>query len=302
MTRADTTHVLVVEDAPVDRSPVADRLAAQAGVRLDVAASLAEALERVASTSHDCAVVDLSLADSAGVAAVEQLRVAAPMLPLIGIAATPDEQLALRALQLGAQDVLGRQEVEAQTLSRALRFAIERQRAAVHLAELAMRDPLTGVANRRLFADRLELAVARRARTGRTLAVMFADLDDFKDVNDSHGHDVGDDLLRDLAGRLQAAVREVDTVARLGGDEFTVLCEDLDSSADARGIGQRVLRAVEAPFVLGSATVSITMSLGIACADREGPTPAELLRLADLAMYRAKGDGTGLALAGADVR
>jgi diguanylate cyclase len=226
--------------------------------------------------------------------------VAAPALPLVGVTTSRDEQIALQALRLGAQDVLWKGEMDPPALSRVLRFAIERQRVAVHLTDLALRDPLTGLGNRRLFSDRLELALARRARTGRTLAVMFADLDDFKSVNDTYGHDVGDDLLRHLGGRLQVAVRAIDTVARLGGDEFTVLCEELESPEDAREIARRVLRAVEAPFVLEVATVSITMAVGVACADREGPSPSELLRLADAAMYRAKDDETRLAVADAN--
>src|SRR3954469_21553290 len=124
-----------------------------------------------------------------------------------------------------------------------------RRRAELDLAHRALHDPLTGLPNRALFGDRLALALRRRARSGTgTVAVFFLDVDRFKLVNDSLGHDVGDALLLEVAARLESAVRPADTVARLAGDEFTVLCEDVAGELEAVAIAQRVVELFEAPL------------------------------------------------------
>ena len=285
-----TTRILLIEDNPADRRLVAEYLGELGGLRLDWCGRLDEALRRVAGAHYDCALVDLSLPDAGGLDAVEQLRVASPELPLVVLTGNRDEDLSLRAVRAGAQDYLPKDEVDARMLARVLRYAIERQRAEQRVQRLALHDPLTGLPNRRLFADRLDQALARRARTGGDVAVLFADLDGFKAVNDAHGHGAGDDLLRQFAGRLQLAVRATDTVARLGGDEFAVICERIGSEADAAMVAQRILDAAEAPFVLdgGGATVSLSLSIGVACAGGDDPLPSELLRRSDAAMYTAK--------------
>ena len=155
-----------------------------------------------------------------------------------------------------------------------------------------LHDPLTGLANRTLFTDRIELASARVGRRETTFAVLQLDLDDFKSVNDGMGHAVGDELLREVASRLRAAVRASDTVARLGGDEFAILVEDLESGARARRVASRILAELEAPILVGGRSVFQKASIGIAVLD---PTIAasDTLRDADVAMYAAKRAGKG---------
>jgi diguanylate cyclase (GGDEF)-like protein/PAS domain S-box-containing protein len=171
--------------------------------------------------------------------------------------------------------------------------AVDRNRVDEEFRHRAMHDPLTGLPNRALALDRLEGALARRRRDGRAVAVLLADLDQFKLVNDSMGHQAGDDLLVALAPRLHDAVRPSDTVARLGGDEFLVVCEQLEGAHEAIRVAERVAQAINQPIVLAAGEHFITASIGIAVADTADAHPADLLRDADAAMYRAKERGRG---------
>ena len=165
----------------------------------------------------------------------------------------------------------------------------EQKRTAERLTELTLRDPLTGLANRVLFADRLSHAVERSRQTRERIAVLFIDLDRFKSVNDNFGHAAGDELLRQAAERMRGAVRPADTVARLGGDEFTVLCEDLNAVNEASWVADRVSAALERPFDLFGSRTTIGVSIGVAVADADDTAEA-LLDKADAAMYRAKNE------------
>jgi diguanylate cyclase (GGDEF)-like protein len=155
----------------------------------------------------------------------------------------------------------------------------------------AFHDSLTGLPNRALFLDRLELAHARSRRSGSPIAVLFMDLDSFKNVNDSLGHAAGDELLVLVAGRLRRWLRPSDTAARFGGDEFAILLEDLDTIDAAQVVAQRVLDSLREPFAIQGQEVLVGSSIGIASSAHPGSD--DLLRNADLAMYRAKGLGKG---------
>ena len=164
-----------------------------------------------------------------------------------------------------------------------------REEAAVHRA---LHDPLTGLPNRDLFADRLALALARARRGAPRPAVLIADLDQFKLVNDSLGHQAGDELLRAVAPRLADAVRETDTVARFGGDEFVVLCDGVGSEAHALELAQRLAAVLDEPVELAGGPVYVSASFGVAFARPESNADG-LLRDADAALYRAKARGRG---------
>jgi diguanylate cyclase (GGDEF)-like protein len=158
---------------------------------------------------------------------------------------------------------------------------------AVHRA---LHDPLTGLANRVLFRERLEHALERCPRSGKEVAVLFVDVDGFKAVNDRHGHALGDELLVELAGRLRALLRVEDTAARLGGDEFAVLLEEVDDGAGAIHVAERVLEALQRPVQIDGHDVTVGASVGIATGRRFAD---DLLRNADFAMYQAKAGGRG---------
>lgn len=167
----------------------------------------------------------------------------------------------------------------------------ERKRAEQQIRDLAFQDALTGLPNRRLFTDRLQLAVAQAHRSGHQLAVLFLDIDRFKVINDSLGHSVGDDLLREVGRRLQQTVREGDTVARLGGDEFILLLPGLSRAPDLARVARKILEALRRPFRLGGREVLITASLGGSLFPEDGADVEALIQSADTAMYRAKDDG-----------
>ena len=167
----------------------------------------------------------------------------------------------------------------------------ERREAEARLVRQALHDPLTGLPNRTLLMDRLRQVLARADRHPELTAVLFIDLDGFKDVNDSLGHDVGDEVLREIGRRLQSHIRPLDTVARLGGDEFVVLCQDLASEQNVVEISERLAEVLSEPVAIGTFEVVVTASVGIALANGSAPTPEDLLREADAAMYGAKTRG-----------
>jgi diguanylate cyclase (GGDEF)-like protein/PAS domain S-box-containing protein len=178
-------------------------------------------------------------------------------------------------------------------VSAAVRDVTDRKLAADALAHQATHDPLTGLPNRNLFLDRLDHALSRARRTRGKVAVLFLDLDDFKLVNDTRGHETGDLMLVALTPRLEAALRPGDTVARFGGDEFVVLCEDLVVDAAALSIAKRMADACARPIRIGEHEHIITVSTGIVIVDGGASTPSNVLRDADAAMYQAKAQGKG---------
>jgi diguanylate cyclase (GGDEF)-like protein len=172
----------------------------------------------------------------------------------------------------------------------------ERKHTEAQIEQLAFYDPLTGLPNRRLLIERLQLVLAAAHRNHQLGAVMFVDLDNFKDLNDSQGHELGDELLKQVAQRLQNTVREVDTVARLGGDEFVVVLQDLGPelgvvTCRAEQIGRKTLALLNQTYVLGGVEHHSTPSMGITLITPHRQSVEELLKQADLAMYEAKAAG-----------
>ena len=167
----------------------------------------------------------------------------------------------------------------------------DRRRIEEALAEQAVRDPLTGLANRTLLVSRIEQAIALGGTRPGRLAVLFLDLDRFKLVNDSLGHAAGDELLVAVGGRLREAVRRGDLVARFGGDEFVILCEDVEDRAEAAAIADRICRCLIEPFDCEGKPIHVRTSIGIALADGPASTADALLRDADAAMYQVKAAG-----------
>ncbi|MBI3574158.1 MAG: diguanylate cyclase, partial [Gammaproteobacteria bacterium] len=167
----------------------------------------------------------------------------------------------------------------------------ERMEAQESLDRLAYYDALTGLPNRNLFHDRLQHALDRAQRVGRSVAILIMDLDNFKTVNDSLGHDVGDRLLRAVAEGIHACVRAQDTAARLGGDEFVIMLEDIERAEEASVVAHKIIEALRRPFQLGEYEVFMTASVGIAVYPDDARDLDNLLKDADTAMYRAKEQG-----------
>ncbi|GAB1484673.1 hypothetical protein MASR2M78_34910 [Treponema sp.] len=165
--------------------------------------------------------------------------------------------------------------------------------AEENLNKLAFYDALTGLPNRALFTDRLAQALTHSQRQKERIALLYLDLDHFKDVNDSLGHQAGDELLKEAAERLKAQVRESDTVCRLGGDEFTVVLESVGKSEDAANVAQKIIDVIRAPFMLKGTEVYVGVSVGIALYPYDGLLTEDLIRHADAALYEAKEAGRG---------
>ncbi len=179
--------------------------------------------------------------------------------------------------------ILVRQQVKSKTA--ALKEKTDR------LDHLAHHDPLTGLPNRLLFFDRLKHSIRQARRQQRSLALLFLDLDQFKQINDTYGHGVGDELLKEVAKRLRRAIRETDTIARIGGDEFAVIMESLNEPAGVVVGVQHITRALKEPFEIPGHQFSITLSIGISIFPQDGADAQTLLRNADTAMFRAKAAG-----------
>jgi len=179
-------------------------------------------------------------------------------------------------------------EAGSQAMLVCLEDATTRRNTERLLLHAALHDSLTNLPNRRLLRDRLDTALARAARNKTTLAVMFIDLDRFKNVNDTLGHDAGDEVLVAVAGGIHAALRSNDTVARLGGDEFVIVCEDIDEEKEVTGLAERLIANIQRPMTVRDRTVSVTASIGIALAHSRTESGDELIRAADIAMFRAK--------------
>jgi diguanylate cyclase (GGDEF)-like protein/PAS domain S-box-containing protein len=175
-----------------------------------------------------------------------------------------------------------------------IRDVSERKALEGRLRHQAFHDGLTGLANRALFTDRLEHALTRAQRTEETIAVLLIDLDDFKSVNDTLGHAIGDVLLREVAGRLRDSIRSADTIARLGGDEFAVILEACgDSDGNGEQAAMRILDALDEPVELAGRALNVAASIGVARAEPGGCAAEQLVRDADVAMYSAKAAGKG---------
>ena len=251
------------------------------------AGQLTDATHELLQHAASCVLLDLSEHEDR-IAAVEQIRTAAPDVPIVVLAEHADEDEAVTVVKAGAQDYLIRSELSPGLLRRAVMYAIERKRLEAQLAHRALHDPLTGLPNRALFLDRLGVALDRSRRNNASIAVLFLDVDNFKQINDSLGHAAGDRLLSGLADRLQSMLRPMDTVARFGGDEFTFLFEELTSEREVILIAERIGRAVRLPIHLEEADTAVTVSIGISIVT-DPMMPAEtVIREADSAMYRAK--------------
>jgi diguanylate cyclase (GGDEF)-like protein len=287
--------VLLIEDNAADAYFTAMQLE-RGGVCSEVTqcTRLEQALAALRGRRFDAVIADLGLPDAAGMLAVEKLRAVAPDAALIVLSGFDQEQANVQAVRLGAQDYLVKGRTDIELMRRSLQHAVERKRQERQLSYLAHHDSLTQLVNRSAFCDKLEEAVAHSRRNGRHCAVMFLDLDDFKQVNDTHGHEAGDVVLCEIARRIQASVREEDTVARLGGDEFAVLVEELDEPQACGYVAQRMLQITGLPVLLrDDVQTTVRVSVGIALCPDSALSPEGLLRAADSAMYVAKAAGTG---------
>lgn len=289
-------QILVVDDEP-DICWVLENGLVPAGYTVTTTTNGAEAVKMAREMFFNVVLLDIKLTDVEGIELVAPLKQTHPDTDVIIVTGYASVETAVRALNAGVSAYLTKpldlDQVRA-TVKEVLeeqRKKEEQRRAEQRLAYMAMHDALTGLPNRTLFHDRLNLALAYARRNQRYLAVMLLDLDHFKDVNDTLGHKSGDRLLRAVGGRLANLLRTSDTVARIGGDEFMVLLPEITQTQDAAKVVRKLLQAVREPVVLDDHKVQITTSIGIAVYPRDGRDADALWENADRAMYHAKAQG-----------
>ena len=316
--RAQTSQQIAVEDAMramqaistdggqiliIDSDPRhAERVRGYLGGahKVDVLTNPADAVFQVTGTTYELALVSMSLGDFDPLRVCSQMRTLehSRNLPIILMAEEADRPRVVRGLDLGVNDFIMRP-IERNELAARVRTQIRRQRYAVELREsvnhtlaLAVTDELTGLYNRRYFERHLSIMIDKAREQDRDMAVMLIDMDFFKSVNDTHGHDSGDAVLREFAVRLKRNIRGVDLACRFGGEEFVVLMPDTDFR-QAQGVAERVRMAVaERSFdVAVSRSLTVTVSVGVALMEGNTDTPEVLLKRADVALYRAKREG-----------
>ena len=294
-------RLLLIEDSENDALLVVHELT-RAGFtvapeRIQTAEALADALKR---EHWDLAIADYTMPQFSGTAALQLLRQYDPDMPFIFVSGTIGEDIAVAAMKTGAHDYIikGHLKRLGPAVQRELREAegrLSRKLAEARLEHMAYHDSLTDLPNRVLLHDRLQQAILAAQRSRESLSLLVLDLDGFKAINDSLGHHAGDGALQEVAVRLQARVRDVDTVARLGGDEFALLLPQTDADG-AILAARKILLDLGRPLLVEGHQAFIGASVGIACFPDHGANPDALLQRADIAMYVAKSGGLGCAV------
>ncbi|MEO1327541.1 MAG: EAL domain-containing protein [Pseudomonadota bacterium] len=285
-------HVLVVEDNAADAEMVTMSLQrVDSNISVTSVETLQEAVEKIDRGTFDITLLDLTLPDSHGLSSIKDLQRVDETMPIIVLSGDDREQMALSAARLGVEDFIAKGDSVGAPFVRTLRYAIERKKGEQRLRDLADFDQLTRLSNRQRFNRQLLKAVGHAERSGELMALLFIDLDEFKEINDTLGHHAGDELLTQAAMRFRSCVRTGDLVGRLGGDEFAILAESLNSPYDAEIVAAKILEALQMPFVLGGHSVTIGASIGISMYPHDASDTEELLTRSDIAMYQAKRNG-----------
>jgi diguanylate cyclase (GGDEF)-like protein len=293
--------LLLIDDNELDRQAIVRTFKkTEWNIQITQASSANSGLAEFESADFDAVLLDYRLPDMDG---LDTLRLLvrhpnhhAAIIILTG--AMEDDLLEQQCIEAGAQDVLFKSEISHKHLTRAIvhartRHLLERELFESHqrLRTLAENDSLTGLANRYYFDESLRTAIPRANRLNDQLALLFLDLDNFKIINDSMGHDAGDQLLKEVARRLLHVVRNGDIVCRLGGDEFAILAHNFESQDPIVQLAERILEDLRRPIIIKNTEQFISASIGVATYPDAGNNAGEMLKAADLAMYRAKRDG-----------
>ena len=292
-------HILLVEDRDRSAERILDTLTSDHRVGRETDAG--QALLRLADGGFDLMIVSLNLDSADGLRLCSQVRSLdrTRRLPIMVIVEPGEDARLLRALDMGVNDYIVRP-VDSNELQARVRTQIKRKRYTDQLrtqleetVEMAVLDPLTSLHNRRYMTSHLRTLFEESAQRGKPLSVLLLDIDYFKAVNDSHGHDAGDSVLREFASRVRRNIRGIDLACRLGGEEFVVVMPDTDL-VKASLVGERLRQCIAAaPFYAGEriGTIQVTASVGVASLEFPDDTPELILKRADQALYCAKRDG-----------
>jgi two-component system cell cycle response regulator len=292
-------RVLIVDDRAASHERIAAMLAEEQSV--DVEADPSEALFRAADGNYDLLIVSLGLENFDALRLCSQLRSLdrTRNIPILAITEPDSNARMVRGLEIGVNDYLMRPIDKNELLARARsqvrkRRYTERLRDNVQISiEMAITDALTGLFNRRYMESHLASLLEQASARGKPLAVLVLDIDYFKSINDNHGHDAGDDVLREFALRIKRSIRGIDLACRFGGEEFVVVMPETDIAVAAM-VAERLRRRIAAdPFAInaGGNSIPVTISIGIAALRGAEDNAASVLKRADQALYRAKRDG-----------
>ncbi|WP_339865502.1 two-component system response regulator [Paremcibacter congregatus] len=294
-------NILIVDDDQVDREHIKRTLSHHNGYSsITEAMTVEEGLTQFRQNHFDVILLDYSMPCRDGLEMLIELR-SEPKencTAIVMMSTSDEEQLALRCLRAGAQDFMIKGDITAPLLRRAIlnaqtRFELEKKldHSYHKVKQLAEKDSLTGLANRHMFDQALKFAIANHTRTDSRLALLLIDLDNFKYVNDTHGHDAGDILLKKVVERIQKNLRGNEFFARLGGDEFGIILTNIQDTQDITHIAQRILSVLNTPFQVGQVKIKSAISIGIALHPDNGKNAEEMFKFSDIAMYRAKKRG-----------
>jgi two-component system cell cycle response regulator len=292
-------RILIVDDRALSAERMATPLSREHTV--DIESDPNEALFRAAENHYELIVVSLALQNYDGLRLCSQIRSLERTrhIPILAISDTDNNTRLVRGLEIGVNDYLMRPIDKNELLAR-VRTQIRKKRYADRLRdnvqtsiEMAITDALTGLHNRRYMETHLGTLVEQAAQRGKPLSLLMLDIDYFKSVNDTYGHDAGDDVLREFALRIRRSVRNIDLACRLGGEEFVIVMPETDMTVAAM-VAERLRRGIAGePFTVqqGAKSLNVTLSIGIAALASPADTPAVILKRADQALYRAKRDG-----------
>lgn len=252
--------------------------------------------------SPDIIIIDLNVPDSIGLETLIKVKQFAKDFPIIVLTGYDDEVTGERAIQLGAQDYIPKSDLNKNLLSRTIRFAKERFALLKTLQENVFRDNLTLLNNRESFNNKINELINESSRYERSFALLFIDLDNFKQINDEYGHLVGDQILKSVGSRLNVFNRGSDFIARYGGDEFVLLAPNISDLANLKQLAKVKFDIISGAYAVETAQHSVKNiivegSVGGAIFDIHGKTANELIKAADQAMYKAKTNQTGIAIA-----
>jgi len=288
-------NILLIEDTMSDAELVCAWLeeATTENFHISHVPDIETSVDLLAKRKFDIVMLDLSLPDATDLEGLAHVQNMAPTVPVIILTGRADEKLALAAVEEGAQDYLVKDEVDNVALQRSIRYAIQRKRFEDRMIHQANFDRLTDLANGMLFESRLNLALARKERSGKGIALFYLDLNGFKQINDRFGHAMGDSILKEIGRRIPLCIRPYDTAARLGGDEFAILVEGMSEIGDCARVAQKLIDRMTQPIVFDAQEVRVGVSIGIAtCIGKEKCTAERLQASADKAMYRVKSDNS----------
>jgi two-component system cell cycle response regulator len=300
-------RVLLVDDRKSSYERLAAMLADEQ--KIDVEPEPSEALFRAAEGNYDVLIVSLGLENFDGLRLCSQVRSLERTRnqPLLAIAEPEDNSRLVRGLEIGVNDYLIRPIDKNEMLAR-VRTQVRRRRYTERLRdnvqmsiEMAITDALTGLHNRRYMESHLSTLVEQAASRGKPLTVLVLDIDYFKSVNDTHGHDAGDEVLREFSQRLKKSIRGIDLACRYGGEEFVVVMPETDMAV-ATMVAERLRRRIASepfPISQGTNAVEVTISIGLAARHSASDNAANILKRADQALYRAKRDGRNRVVADA---